>query len=50
MPISEPVRMDTQLREAKEALRREMLARRDALSSRERVRAAMTIAARPVPS
>jgi len=33
----------------KKALRREMLERREAITSRERVRAAMTIAARPVP-
>src|SRR4051812_50214988 len=33
----------------KKALRLEMLARRDAVTSRERVRAAMTIAVRPVP-
>jgi 5-formyltetrahydrofolate cyclo-ligase len=33
----------------KKALRREMLAQREAVTARERVRAAMTIAARPVP-
>ena len=33
----------------KQTLRREMIAQRDALTARERVRAAMAIAARPVP-
>src|SRR5882724_11743324 len=33
----------------KRALRREMLARRDELTARDRVRAAITVAARPVP-
>ena len=39
----------TQQGVTKQALRREMLAQREAVTARERVRAAMTIAARPVP-